>query len=91
MYGDPLQAFPWRVHGFHPKKGARVYEVGVRASLTLTPTLTDEKVRKFMSQNVEAGSGANAGDNTVSFAEYLEGGSTSGGSRSRRSSSGSQW
>ena len=63
----------------------RVYELRVRASLTLTPTPNDEKVRQFMSQNVEAGGGANAGDNTVSFAEYLEG-NTSADSRFHRGS-----
>ena len=33
-----------------------------------------EKVRKFMGQNVEAGGAGIAGDNSVSFAEYVEGG-----------------
>ena len=36
--------------------------------------LIDEKVRKFMGQNVEAGGDGIAGDNSVSFAEYVEGG-----------------
>ena len=36
--------------------------------------LTDEKVRKFMGQNVEVGGDGIAGDNSVSFAEYVEGG-----------------
>ena len=40
----------------------------------LYPNLTDEKVRKFMGQNVEAGGDGIAGDNSVSFAEYVEGG-----------------
>ena len=33
-----------------------------------------EKVRKFMGQNVEVGGDGIAGDNSVSFAEYVEGG-----------------
>ena len=40
----------------------------------LYPNLTDEKVRKFMGKNIEAGGDGIAGDNSVSFAEYVEGG-----------------
>ena len=75
--GDHTQAVPWRVDGVSPRKG-EFARSRVSACLTLIPNLypnlTDEKVRKFMGRNVEAGGDGNAGDNSVSFAEYVEGG-----------------